>query len=185
MSEAIIKDTEERIEKSLNNLKDTLQGMRAGRANPHLLDKIVVEYYGVETPLNQMATVNVPEARLITIQPFDPSTIKTIEKAIIASDLGFNPSNDGKIIRLQVPQLTEERRKELVKITKKYGEEGKVAIRNIRRKAVSDLKELEKKSEISEDDLHAYEKDVQKLTDEGTEKVDLLLKEKEAEILEV
>ncbi|NLN98247.1 MAG: ribosome recycling factor [Eubacteriaceae bacterium] len=185
MSEAIIKDTEERIEKSLNSLKDTLQGMRAGRANPHLLDKILVEYYGVETPLNQMATVNVPEARLITIQPFDPSTIKAIEKAIMTSDLGFNPSNDGKIVRLQVPPLTEERRKELVKVARKYGEEGKISIRNIRRKAVSDLKELEKNSEISEDQLHSYEKDIQKLTDDGTDSVDLLLKEKEAEILEV
>lgn len=181
-----IKDrTIDKMQKALNNLSESLGGLRAGRANPHILDKVMVEYYGVPTAINQMATVSVPEPRTITIQPFDPTTIGPIEKAILSSDLGFNPSNDGKIIRLAVPQLTEERRKDLVKVTKKYGEECKVTMRNIRRKAVQDLKDAEKDGSISEDELHTGEKEIQKLTDDEIKNIDKVLKEKEEEILAV
>lgn len=175
----------DKMEKALSNLNESLAGLRAGRASAHILDKITVEYYGTPTAINQMANISVPEPRMITVQPYDATTISAIEKAILTSDLGFNPSNDGKIIRLIVPQLTEERRKELVKLTKKYGEECKVAMRNIRRKAVTDLKDAEKEGLISEDELHQGEKEIQKLTDDEIKNIDAVLKEKEAEILAV
>lgn len=175
----------DKMHKALSNLNESLASLRAGRANPHVLDKVSVDYYGTMTPVNQMATVSTPDPRSITVQPFDPTTIASIEKAIIASDLGFNPSNDGKIIRISVPQLTEERRKELVKLTKKYGEECKVAVRNIRRKALAELKDAEKNGDITEDDLKDGEKEIQKVTDDGVKNVDKILAEKEEEILAV
>lgn len=182
----MIKDeANEKMIKAIDNLSDSLAGLRAGRANARILDKVTMDYYGSPTPINQMANISVPEPRMITIQPYDASTLKAIEKAILESNLGFNPSNDGKIIRLIVPQLTEERRKELVKLTKKYGEECKVALRNIRRKAVQQLKDAEKDSEISEDDLHQGEKEIQKLTDDEIKRIDEVLKEKEQEIMAV
>lgn len=173
------------MKKALDNLNESLGGLRAGRANSHILDKVTVDYYGTPTALNQIANISVPEPRMITIQPYDTSMMSAIEKSILKSDLGFNPSNDGKVIRLIVPQLTEERRKELVKLTKKYGEECKVAMRNVRRKAVQKLKDSEKNGDISEDELREGEKDVQTLTDKEIKMVDSLLKEKEKEILEV
>ena len=176
---------EEKMEKATENLNDALAGLRAGRANAHILDKIKIDYYGMPTPINQLASIAVPEPRMITVQPYDTSSLKQVEKAILTSDLGFNPSNDGKVIRLVVPQLTEERRKELVKLTKKYGEECKVAVRNVRRKAVTKLKDAEKAGEISEDDLKDGENNIQKATDQYIKKVDEMLKEKEKEILEV
>lgn len=185
MQDEIKLNAQDKMEKAIHSLNEGLNTLRAGRANPHILDKITIDYYGAPTPLNQMANIAVPEARMITIQPFDPSQIKMIEKAILTADLGFNPSNDGKIIRLVVPQLTEERRKELVKQAHKYTEEGKVAIRNIRRKAMSDLKDAQKESLITEDDLTLAEKDIQKLTDDQIKAIDDIMKKKEAEILEV
>lgn len=178
-------EANDKMSKAISNLSDSLAGLRAGRANAHILDKVTMDYYGSPTPINQMANISVPEPRMITIQPYDASTIKAIEKAILVADLGFNPSNDGKVIRLIVPQLTEERRKELVKLTKKYGEECKVALRNIRRKAVTQLKDAEKNSEISEDDLKQGEKEIQQLTDDEIKRVDDVLKEKEKEIMAV
>ncbi|MEG0378754.1 MAG: ribosome recycling factor [Eubacterium sp.] len=175
----------DKMQKALNNLSESLGGLRAGRANPHILDKVMVDYYGSQTGINQLANINTPEARMITIQPYDSTSISAIEKAILTADLGFNPSNDGKIIRLVVPQLTEERRKDLVKLTKKYGEECKVAMRNIRRKAVQDLKDSEKEGLISEDEMHQGEKEIQKLTDDEIKNIDQVLKEKEEEILAV
>ena len=181
-----IKDrANDKMQKALNNLNESLGGLRAGRANPHILDKVTVDYYGAATAINQLASVAVPEARMITIQPYDSTSISAIEKAILTADLGFNPSNDGKIIRLIVPELTEERRKELVKLTKKYGEECKVAMRNIRRKAVQDLKDADKEGLISEDELHQGEKEIQKLTDDEVKNIEGVLKEKEAEIMAV
>lgn len=174
-----------KMNKAIANLSDSLGTLRAGRANAHILDKVAIDYYGAKTPLNQMATVAVPEARMITVQPYDMTQLKAIEKAILEADLGFNPSNDGKVIRLVVPQLTEERRKELVKQAHKYAEEAKVAVRNIRRKALAELKEAQKEAMITEDDLSTAEKDVQKITDDKIKEVDAVMKKKEAEILEV
>lgn len=185
MFEEIKARSQDKMQKAIDNLTDSLAGLRAGRANAHILDKVSVDYYGTPTAINQLANISVPEPRMITVQPYDVSILHAVEKAILSSDLGFNPSNDGKIIRLVVPQLTEERRKELVKLTRKYGEECKVALRNIRRKAVQDLKDAEKDGEISEDDLRQSEKDIQKLTDDEIKNVDAVLKEKEQEILAV
>ena len=185
MLDTIQQAAEEKMEKATDNLNEALAGLRAGRANAHILDKSKIDYYGTLTPINQLASIAVPEPRMITVQPYDASALKQIEKAIMTSDLGFNPSNDGKVIRLVVPQLTEERRKELVKLTKKYGEECKVAVRNVRRKAVTKLKDAQKAAEISEDDLKDGEANVQKATDQFIKKVDDMLKEKEKEILEV
>jgi len=159
--------------------------MRAGRANPQILDRITVEYYGVPTPLNQLANISVPEARLLVISPWDSSLIPAIEKEILKSDLGITPMNDGKVIRLVFPELTEERRKELVKTVKKMGEETKVAIRKVRREANDQLKKMQKNAEITEDDLRNEESNVQKITDEFIKKVDDLIKDKEKEIMEV
>ena len=171
-----------KMEKTIEVLKNQYATVRAGRANAAVLDQISVEYYGVETPLNQVGTISVPDPRTITIQPWDNSLLKGIEKAIQASDLGINPQNDGKLIRLSFPQLTEERRKELVKQVKKYGEDGKVAIRNIRRDAMDDFKALKKANELTEDDLKNAEKELQKLTDEYIKEVDNVTAAKEKEL---
>jgi len=171
-----------KMAKTIEVLKSQYATVRAGRANSAVLDQITVEYYGVDTPLNQVASIAVPDPRTITIQPWDGSLLKGIEKAIQASDLGINPQNDGKLIRLTFPQLTEERRKDLVKQVKKYGEDGKVAIRNIRRDAMDDFKALKKANELTEDDLKNAEKELQKLTDEYIKEVDNVTAAKEKEL---
>lgn len=176
---------EDKMKKSLDNLVEELATIRAGRANPHILDKIKVDYYGTPTALQQVANVNVPEPRMIQIQPWEPSLVKEIEKAILTSDLGLNPSNDGKIIRLVFPELTEERRKELAKEVKKKGENAKVAIRNIRRDANDSFKKLSKASEISEDEVKGLEDDAQKMTDKYIAKVDEAVEAKTKEVLTV
>jgi ribosome recycling factor len=177
--------TEEKMEKTLAHYKEELKTVRTGRASTSMFEKITVDYYGAPTPLPQVATINVPEARLITISPFDPSMITDIEKAILSSGMGFNPSNDGKLIRIPVPQLTEERRKELVKLVKKMGEETKLAIRNERRSANDQIKKLEKNKEISEDDSKRAVADIQELTDEYIKKVDELTELKEKDIMAI
>lgn len=176
---------EQKMKKSIGVLKEELLSIRAGRANPALLDRITVNYYGSETPLKQIAGVSAPEPRLLVVQPYDASSISDIERAIIQSDLGINPSNDGKIIRLAIPMLTEERRKELQKIVKKLGEEIKVALRNERRDANDKLKKMQKNKELTEDDLKKSEEEVQKLTDKYTKEIDQTISQKEKEILEV
>ncbi|MCD4712949.1 MAG: ribosome recycling factor [Clostridiales bacterium] len=176
---------QEKMEKTLNVLKDELNHIRAGRANPLILDKVRVEYYGAETPIKQLASISVPEPRIIQIQPYDGSILKDIEKAIQIADLGINPSNDGKVIRLIIPMLTEERRKDLVKTVKKLGEDSKVALRNERRDAIDHLKKMEKGKEISEDELTSAEKEVQKMIDEQVVKIDAVIAKKSEEIMEV
>jgi len=185
MYREIVAKSEETMRKSMGFLKEDLAGIRAGKANPKLVDKIQVSYYGTMTPLNQVANISVPEPRSIIIQPWDSSLVKEIEKAILASDLGINPSNDGKIIRLVIPVLTEERRRDLLKVVKKETENAKIAVRNIRRDAIDDLKKLEKSSEITKDDLKKAEEDMQKLTDKYIKYVEDIYKDKEKEILEV
>ncbi|KAB7668668.1 ribosome recycling factor [Bacillus sp. B1-b2] len=185
MPKQVIANTKERMDKAIQSYSRELASIRAGRANAALLDRISVDYYGAPTPVNQLAGISVPEARLLVIQPYDKSVLGDIEKAILKSDIGLNPSNDGSVIRLSIPMLTEERRKELVKNVKKESEEAKIAIRNIRRDGNDDLKKLEKNGEITEDDLRGFNDDIQKLTDEYIVKVDALTKEKEKEILEV
>ena len=180
-----IQDATRRMDKSVESAHHELTTLRAGRASVSLLDRIQVDYYGTKTPLNQLATLNAPEPRLLTIQPFDPSSLQAIERAIQESDLGLTPSNDGKIIRLPIPQLTEERRKELVKVARQMAEEGRVAVRNVRRDVMHHLKELVDKGEVGSDEEHRAEERVQKLTDEHVHKIDDLLKKKEAEIMEV
>ena len=180
-----VKPYEEKMQKTIANLETELSTIRAGRANPKVLDKIRVDHYGVETPLNQVGNITVPEARLIQIQPWDASIIKQIEKAIQSSDLGINPSSDGKVIRLVFPELTEERRKELTKDVKKKGEDAKVAIRNIRRDAIDAFKKAEKKSDITEDDYTILEKEIQKLTDKCVADIDKLVEGKNKEIMTV
>lgn len=179
------KEAEEKMKKTISVYKDELIGIRAGRANSALLDKISIDYYGVLTPLNQVASVSAPEPRLLVIQPWDVNTVPQIEKAILKSDLGLNPSNDGKLIRLPIPQLTEDRRKELVKIVKKSAENAKVAIRNSRREANDKLKKMEKNKEISEDDRKIAEDEIQEITDKYILEVDELTEKKEAELMEV
>jgi ribosome recycling factor len=176
---------EEKMGKTMASLEREYQGIRAGRANPHILDKIKVDYYGTPTPLQQVGNINVPEARMLVIQPWDSSLIKAIEKAILNSDIGINPSNDGKVIRLVFPELTEERRKELVKDVKKKGEQAKVAIRNIRRDANDYLKKQNKANEISEDDLKDNEEKVQKMTDKYIKEVEKAIEAKSKEILTI
>ena len=173
------------MDKSVEATRQKFQSVRAGRATPSLLDRISVEYYGTMTPLNQMATVNAPEARLLTVQPYDKSSLKAIERAIQESDLGLTPNNDGQIIRLQLPELTEERRRQLVKVVKGLTEDGKVALRNIRRDVMHDLKELKDAGEAGADDEHRAEEALQKLTNEKVAELDAALKAKEAEITEV
>lgn len=176
---------ESKMEKSVQNFKEELDKIRAGRANPHILDKINVEYYGTPTPLNQVANITVPEARMIVLQPWDINTLKLIEKAIQASDLGINPTNDGKVIRIIFPPLTEERRKALTKEVKKKCEDAKVSIRNIRRDAMDSFKKLQKKNEITEDELNINESKIQKLTDKYIAQIDQLTDDKNKEIMTV
>lgn len=185
MSREVIKLAEEKMNKAVDALKRELVTLRAGRANPAILDKIQVEYYGAVTPLNQLASVTVPEARLLVIQPFDKTIINDIDRTIQKSDLGLSPSNDGTVIRIMIPPLTEERRRDLVKLVKKYAEEAKVAIRNIRRDANDDLKKLQKDGEMTEDELRRSTDDVQKLTDKEIVNVDEVALVKEKEIMEV
>jgi ribosome recycling factor len=180
-----LKEAEMRMKASVQALEDDLAGIRTGRATPALVDRLTVEYYGTPTPLRQLATFSVPEPRQIMIKPFDPSSIKDIERAILASDLGLTPGNDGKAIRLNLPPLTEDRRKELVRVVHGRVEEGRVALRNIRRDAIKDLREFENEKLISEDDLKRGEDDMQKLIDEYVEKMNEVGKTKEEEILEV
>ncbi len=175
----------EKMTKSLNSLSKEFAAVRAGRANPAVLDKVLVEYYGTPTPINQMAAISVSEARILVIQPWDKSTLKLIEKAIQASDIGINPTNDGNVIRLAFPQLTEERRKELCKTVKKLGEECKVAVRSIRRDTMDKLKAMKKNSEITEDDLKDCEKKVQDITDKFCSDADKAVSDKEKEIMTV
>jgi len=182
---ANLADDKARMQKSLDNLRDELNSIRAGRANPHVLDKVMVNYYGADTPLQQVANVTVPEPRMIQIQPWEPSLLKDIEKAIMISDVGINPTNDGKVIRLVFPDLTEEHRKELAKDIKKKGEDAKVAIRNIRRDANDQLKKALKASEISEDEEKDQEDEVQKMTDEFIKKIDSMIDDKSKEIMTV
>lgn len=181
----IHREAENKMKKTIEIYKDDLKSIRAGRANPALLDQISIDYYGVKTPLKQTANVSAPEPRLLVIQPWDVSLIPTIEKAILKSELGLNPSNDGKVIRLPIPPLTEERRKELVKLVKKYCENAKISIRNIRRETIDSIKKMEKNKEISEDDRKAAENEIQKITDNYIEMIDELTSKKEEELIEL
>jgi ribosome recycling factor len=181
----LLADASRRMDKSVEATAHELSTIRTGRASAALLDRINVDYYGQPTPLRQLATLNVPEPRLLTVQPFDPSSVKAIERAIQESDLGLTPANDGKIIRLPIPQLTEERRKELVKVVRHLAEEGRVAVRNVRRDVMHDLKELVKSGEVGDDEEHRAEDSAQKTTDDHTKRIDDLLKHKEEEIMEV
>jgi ribosome recycling factor len=183
--EDFLKDATQRMDKSVDSTHEHFNSVRTGRATPALLDRITVDYYGTPTPLKNLATISAPEPRMLTIQPFDPTSIKQIEKTIQESDLGLTPSNDGKLIRLPIPQLTEERRKELVKVVRQMAEEGRVAIRNVRRDVMKHLEDLVKNGDVGDDEERAAEGRVQKLTDEHTTKIDDLLKRKEAEIMEV
>ncbi len=176
---------DERMNKTIEVVKSNFAAVRAGRANAGVLDRITVEYYGAPTPLNQVANIGSPDPRTLTIQPYDMSLLKAIEKAIQTSDLGINPQNDGRVIRLSFPQLTEERRKELTKQVRKYGEEGKVALRNIRRDAMDDIKKKTKKSELTEDDQKKLEKELQDLTDKRCKDIDDLTAKKEKELMAV
>ena len=175
----------ERMEKTINNFTEKLAEVRAGRANPAILNKVKIDYYGTPTPINQVAGVSVPEARLIVIQPWDVSILKEIEKAILASDIGINPNNDGKVIRLAFPELNEERRKELVKDVKKMAEEAKVAVRAIRRDGIEEAKAEQKEGNMTEDELKNAENEIQKLTDQHVEEIDEILSKKEKEIMSV
>ena len=176
---------EDKMKKSIESVSNDFAAVRAGRANASVLNRIMVDYYGTPTPIQQMAAVGSPDPRTLLITPWDATTLKTIEKAILASDLGINPQNDGKAIRLSFPQLTEERRKELVKQIHKYAEGGKVAIRNIRRDAMENFKKQQKNSEITEDEMKLVEKDMQKLTDDSCKELDRLLENKEKELMSV
>jgi len=185
MIEELLRDARERMAKSVESTRHEFGSVRTGRATPALLDRIAVEYYGAQTPLRQMATISAPEARLLSIQPYDKSSIKAIEKAILESDVGLTPNNDGNLIRLAIPELTEERRKQLVKVVRGIAEEGRIAIRNVRRDVMHDLRELRDAGEAGADDEHRAEGELQKLTDERIAELDGLLKHKEEEILEV
>lgn len=185
MSVDVQKNLEEKISKSIEVLKEKLNSVRAGRANPALLDQVQAECYGSTMPIKNIANISAPDPRTISVIPFDPSTVKDIEKAIMAANLGFNPSNDGKTIRLVIPPLTEERRKEITKTVKKMGEEDKVAIRNLRREANDELKKQEKAGELTEDDLKAELEDVQKKIDKAVKDIDEIVGKKEKEIMEV
>lgn len=185
MSREEYKSIEDKMKKTIKVLKDELSGVRAGRANPAILDKLTVDYYGTPTPINQIASISVPEARVIMIQPWEAKMIKDVEKEIQKSDIGINPNNDGKVIRLIFPMLTEERRKELTKLVKKYGEDAKVAIRSIRRDGIEQMKALKKDGELTEDDLKTAEKDIQNMTDKYIAEIDKIVEQKDAEILEV
>jgi ribosome recycling factor len=181
----LLEDAKERMHKSVETAQHEFSTVRTGRASPSLLDRIVVDYYGAMTPLNQLATISAPEARLLSVQPYDKSSIKAIEKAINESDIGLTPSNDGNVVRLVVPELTEERRKELVKVVRNLAEEGRVSIRNVRRDTMQHLRELKSEGEASSDDEHRAEVELQKLTDGRIGDLDGILKTKEEEILAV
>ena len=184
MTDAIMTEAKEKMHKATQNLQRELGQIRAGRANASLLDRITVNYYGAPTPLNQMASIQIPEARILMITPFDKSILQDVEKAIMASDIGISPTNDGNVIRLVIPQLTEERRKELAKDVKKEAENAKIAVRNIRRDAIDEYKKQQKNGDITEDDLRGLEKEVQTLTDNSIKEVDKIAAEKEKELLE-
>lgn len=179
------REFDEKMQKTIEVIIGDFAGVRAGRANAGVLDRITVEYYGTETPIQQVASISTPDPRTLVVQPWDGSLLKAVERAIQMSDLGINPQNDGKVIRLAFPQLTEERRKELGKQVKKYGENGKIAIRNIRRDALEKFKAMKKRNEITEDDLKEYEEDMQKLTDKHCKEIDELTAKKEAELMAV
>jgi ribosome recycling factor len=181
----LLADASHRMDKAVEAVSTEFNTVRSGRASVGLLDRIHVDYYGTSTPLKQMANIAAPEARLVTIQPFDKTAMRSIEKAIMESDLGLNPSSDGTVIRLPIPSLTEERRRELVKLVHRLAEDGKIAVRNVRRDCMKDLKELVHEGEVGEDAEARAEKELQRLTDEHTHRIDELLKRKEAEILEV
>jgi ribosome recycling factor len=182
---ALLDDARERMAKAVEATRHEFGTVRAGRASPNLLDRVSVDYYGTATPLKQLATINAPEPRMLTIQPFDKSSIKAIERAIQESDLGLTPNNDGSVIRLMLPELTEERRREMVKVARHLAEDGRVAIRNVRRDVLQDLRELKEGGEVGADDEHRAEGELQKVTDARVGELDELLKVKEAEILEV
>ena len=181
----LLTDAREHMAKSVDATRSKFGSVRTGRASPSLLDRITVDYYGTQTPLKQLATIHAAEARLLTVQPYDKNSIKAIERAIMESDVGLTPSNDGQLIRLTIPELTEERRKDLVKVVRSLSEEGKVALRNIRRDTMHDLRELRDAGEAGADDEHRAEEALQKLTDEKVRELDALVKAKEEEILEV
>lgn len=185
MSKEVLATAKEKMTKAEESLRRELGQIRAGRANASLLDRIQVEYYGAPTPVNKLASINIPEARVLMITPFDKNSIADIEKAIQMSDIGISPTNDGNVIRLVIPQLTEERRKELAKDVKKEAENSKVAVRNVRRDAMDELKKAQKNGDITEDELRSFEKDVQKLTDDSIKNIDAITAEKEQELLEV
>ncbi|MGC7097533.1 ribosome recycling factor [Amycolatopsis lurida] len=185
MIDETLLDAEEKMEKAVSVAKEDLTSVRTGRATPAMFSRIVVEYYGAPTPLNQLASVNIPEARMAIVKPYDQTQLNAIEKAIRESDLGVNPSNDGQIIRIVIPQLTEERRKEMVKVAKGKGEDAKVSIRSVRRKAKEELDRIQKDGEAGEDDVTRAEKELQNLTDNYVGQVEELVKHKEAELLEV
>jgi ribosome recycling factor len=185
MIDDLIQDATRRMDRSVENAHNEFNSIRTGRASAALLDRIEIDYYDQRTPLKQLATINVPNPRELTIQPFDPNSLKSIERAIQESELGLTPSNDGKVIRLPIPQLTEERRKELVKVVRQLAEEGRIAVRNVRRDVMHHLKELVHSGEVGDDDERRAEERVQKLTNEHTAKIDELLRKKEAEIMEV
>lgn len=182
---AVYTEIEEKMKKTLNVLAQDFSTLRAGKASASVLDRITIDYYGTQTPINQIAAISTPEPRSLVIAPWDASAVKAIEKAILSSDIGINPQNDGKTIRLNFPPLTEERRKELVKEVHKYAEESKVAVRSIRRDAIEKYKDMKKKSEITEDDLKAAEKDIQDLTDRYCKEADTMSAKKEKELLEI
>jgi ribosome recycling factor len=185
ITDELLADAKDRMAKSVESSRGELATVRTGRASPHLLDRIQVDYYGTQTALKQLANVSASDARLLTVQPFDKSAIGAIEKSILESDVGLTPSNDGNVIRLQIPEMTEERRREMVKVVNGVAEEGRIAIRNVRRDVMSDLRELKTEGEVGEDDERRAETTLQKQTDEAISEIDVLLKGKEAEILEV
>lgn len=185
LTDELLTDAGEHMAKSVEATRSKLATVRTGRASPSLVDRVVVDYYGVQTPLQQLATISAPEARLLTIQPYDKSSIKTIEKAILESDLGLTPNNDGQLIRIAIPEMTEERRKQMVKVARTIAEDGRIAIRNVRRDTMHDLRELKEAGDAGADDEHRAETELQKLTDAKVADLDALLKGKEAEILEV
>ncbi len=185
MLKDVMKDARERMEKAIESLKDDLRGIRTGRASPALVERVMVDYYGMPTPLIQLAGISVPEPRILVIRPFSPKDLGGIQKAILSSDLGITPSNDGQVIRLVIPQLTEERRRDLAKMVDRRVEEGRVAIRNIRRDAIDMLRDLEKEKMIDEDELHEGRDEIQKVTDSFIERVDEIGKAKKIEIMEV
>ena len=185
MIDELLADAQERMNKSVESTRNELATVRTGRASPHLLDRLQVDYYGAQTPLQQLAQVAATDARMLTVTPYDKSSIGTIEKAVMESDLGLTPSNDGNVIRLQIPELTEERRKDLVKVVHQVAEQGRVAVRNIRRDVMQDMRELKKEGEAGSDEEHHGETELQKQTDAAISEIDSLLKGKEEEILEV